>query len=133
MDGRDFLAISDRYKSSIVEAERRTSIGRAYYALFNFLIRTLARHGVVFHRATQDHAQLTKYLDWSNHSKAQHVGQILRDLRNVRNDSDYEMSKEVGQKSSEFTNSKAHLAIKLLESIPADQLAVIAQRINART
>ncbi|MGQ3684268.1 MAG: hypothetical protein ACUBOA_04535 [Candidatus Loosdrechtia sp.] len=35
MDGKDFLGVSKRLYKSVYEADRRTSISRAYYALLN--------------------------------------------------------------------------------------------------
>ena len=38
MNGADFLEVAKRLEDSPSEAERRTSIGRSYYALYNVLV-----------------------------------------------------------------------------------------------
>jgi hypothetical protein len=75
MDARDFLLIADQSRTSSREAERRTSIGRSYYALFNVVLGTLAAKGVVFHESADDHRDLIAYPAKVGHHNAALVGQ----------------------------------------------------------
>src|SRR5574341_332593 len=58
MDPADFLAVADRLRSSPSEAERRTSVGRAYYALYNLLVMRLSSQGFSFQKDGGDHGRL---------------------------------------------------------------------------
>jgi hypothetical protein len=58
MNARDFLAVAAQFKNSENEAERRTSIGRSYYALFNVVIGVLTAKGVIFRQTPDDHIAL---------------------------------------------------------------------------
>jgi hypothetical protein len=90
MDARDFFTIAERYKSSHVEAERRTSVGRSYYALFNVLLGTLSGKGVIFRGTPDDHYTLISYLTKAGNRASGIAGSALKDLRLERNRADYE-------------------------------------------
>jgi len=131
MSGRDFLAIAEKFRSSPNEAERRTSIGRSYYALYNLVIGTLKDEGVVFHQTGDDHRHLISYLSKVNHPVTGRIGQALNDLRTQRNTADYEMTATVGDRTSELVYEKAKRAVLQFDTIPTADLKSIARKIQA--
>jgi uncharacterized protein (UPF0332 family) len=131
MDARDFLLIADRFRASPCEAERRTSIGRSYYAVFNVVLGALAAKGVAFHKSADDHRDLIAYLAKVGHRDAGYIGQVLNDLRTQRNSADYKMNAVVSVKTSEFVYKKAKGAIETFDAIPSGDLNEIARKIQA--
>jgi hypothetical protein len=122
MDARAFFfAITERYKNSQVEAERRTSVGRSYYALFNVLLGTLSGKGVTFRGTPDDHYTLISYLTKAGNRASGIAGSALKDLRLERNRADYDMNAAMHSRTSEFVYQKATRAMYEFQSIaPAD-------------
>jgi hypothetical protein len=131
MDPLDFLVIADRYKRSDKEAERRTSIGRSYYGLYNFLVGVLSSKGVIFRETPEDHQMLISYLIKAGHARAAQAGQAVKDMRKYRNDADYRMSPAINASMSEFVYKKAVAAIDGFKVISGTELDVIIERIQA--
>src|SRR2546428_12114500 len=87
-----FLEIANRYKSSINEYERRTAIGRAYYAVYNFVCDILQKEGVqTFRKDGGDHDRMVYSLTNCKDSQAGIVGNLLKDLKAQRKNADYRM------------------------------------------
>jgi len=131
MDARDFLTIADHFRASLREAERRTSIGRSYYALFNVVLGTLAAKGAAFHQSADDHRDLVAYLTKVGHRDTGPIGQALNDLRAHRNTADYKMSDPISVKTTEFVYEKAKRAIERFDAIPSAEINEIARKIQA--
>ncbi len=131
-DPTDFLKIANRYHASPLESERRTAIGRSYYAVYNLLIGKLSKEGVLFKENATDHGTLVYYLVNSKVLEAQKAGGALKDLRNDRNDADYRMEKDINVQQSTFTFQKAQRTItqfKVLSSTKFKQLAAAIHRL----
>ena len=90
MDPLDFLRVANILQNSPGEAEIRTAVGRAYYAVFNHRKIYLAENGIVL-PANNQHYKLPKYIRNSGVEEAKIVGQKLADLRDDRVDADYKM------------------------------------------
>ena len=131
MDARNFLGVAAQFKNSGNEAERRTSIGRSYYALFNVVIGTLTARGVVFRRTPDDHRTLVSYLTKARHRTASSVGSALLSLRSERNRADYEMASMIGAKTTEFVFQKATDASAQFDSISPAEMAEIVMQIQS--
>ena len=131
MDAREFLPIAKRYKSSTVEAERRTSAGRSYYALFNAILTTLSRKGVIFRGAPDEHHKLIAYLSNARSKTASSVSEILKRLRRERNVADYHLMVIFKASRSEFMYEMAIDAPSQFDAIPAAEMAVIVRNIQA--
>src|SRR5205823_5479310 len=101
------------------EAERRTSIGRSYYALFNVLVSKLSDKGVMFAQTPDDHYKLISYLGKAGNRTAGLVGAVLKDLRLDRNQADYEMKIVIDARKSDLLYQKATKAMVQFDSIPA--------------
>jgi hypothetical protein len=131
MDARDFFVIAERFKASESEAERRTSIGRSYYALFNVLLGKLSDKGVMFAEGPDDHYKLISYLVKAGNKTAGLVGAALKDLRLDRNQADYEMKIVIDARKSDLLYQKATKAMAQFDSIPALELQKIVEQIQA--
>ena len=130
MDAKDFLTVAERYQASPREAERRTSIGRSYYALFNFVKTILEGSGVIFPGDASDHRKLVDYLIRAGHRVAASTGQELKGLRSERNSADYELRSLVPESSSQAVYARAISAISRFEAIPAQELTQIVGKIQ---
>ena len=128
MDPLDFLGVAERLCLSASEAERRTSIGRSYYALYNLLLASLSSQGVHFENAPGDHARLVYYLLSCADREAALIGAAVRDLRGKRNNADYKMGITVEINDSEFAHKKAARAIDRFRQLT--DLANIVQLIK---
>jgi hypothetical protein len=131
MDAREFLLIAERFRNSGVEAERRTSAGRSYYALFNVVVSTLAGNGVPFSETYDDHRRLISNLTNAGSTTAASVGRLLKELRTDRNRADYRLDEMFESITSELVYSRAIKALRQFDSIPAAELASIVKRIQA--
>lgn len=91
MDGKDFLDVSKRLCESDFEADRRTSVSRAYYAFFNH-IKALLKARISLPDSAEAHEKMRQYLYNSGMEEAKDIANNLSTLRTKRNDADYNMS-----------------------------------------
>ena len=131
MDARKFLPVEERYRGSTDEAERRTSAGRSYYALFNVILAALLEKGVNFGRTGQDHQQLIAYMKKARSKAAASIADALKDLRKERNDADYRLNSAFNQSRSSYAYLKAIDALSKFDAIPAAEMASIVRIIQA--
>lgn len=92
MEGKDFLELAKKMQNSENEAERRTSVSRAYYAVFNHIKGFLATHNIKLPAAAQAHEKARQYLSNSGIEEAEDLADTLDGLRKKRNDADYELT-----------------------------------------
>lgn len=117
MDPLDFLRPARDLSGSAQEAERRTSIGRSYFAVFNHVrirLEPLKR----LPETSDVHNVVVRYLTSANNNELQSVGQTLKDLRTSRNEADYNMEATIIEDQSRLALSKAEKAIKKSQDIP---------------
>jgi uncharacterized protein (UPF0332 family) len=105
MDGKDFLDVSKRLCESDFEADRRTSVSRAYYAFFNH-IKTLLKAKVSLPDSAEAHEKMRQYLNNSGMEEAKDIANNLSALRTKRNEADYTMS------STDFNKNNCVLSYK---------------------
>lgn len=91
MDGKDFLDVSKRLCESDYEADRRTSVSRAYYAFFNH-IKALLKAKTSLPDNADAHERMRQYLHNSGMEEAKDIANNLSTLRTKRNEADYNMS-----------------------------------------
>jgi hypothetical protein len=90
MDPWQFLLVADMLRDSDLEAGRRSSISRSYYAIYNEIICCLReRHVTVPER--DSHEKLCRYLAATGHEVLGALANDLRGLRDARLRADYEM------------------------------------------
>lgn len=97
----------------MLEAERRTAVGRSYYGLYNILKSRLATAGV-FQGKGSDHERLVRYLHQNENPALQKVCEKLKKLRTLRNRADYEMDGPIDAAQSELAYQWAREAVKIL-------------------
>ncbi len=91
MEGKEFLELAKKLQNSEVEAERRTSVSRAYYAIFNHIKSFLNSNNIKLTGAAQAHERAHQYLFNSGIEEAEDLADTLNNLRKRRNDADYEL------------------------------------------
>lgn len=90
MDPCDFLAVVDALKNSSQEAEIRTAISRAYYAVFNYIRSYLTANNLDLPNY-RIHHRLPLCIRNSGVQGSRDVAQNVEDLRDDRLDADYDM------------------------------------------
>lgn len=124
MDSADFLTVASKLCPSTSEAERRTAVGRSYYALYILLHDELRKLGVPLRNGPEDHGEVVYYLTRCPPlGVAATVGQALNDLRRDRNTADYEMSAVISKSKSEFVYKKALECFRNFKSLDGKELA----------
>lgn len=126
----DFLTIANRFQSSGSEAERRTAVGRSYYAVYNLLIGALSKEGVHFEENADDHRMLVYYLIGSKVREAERAGEALKYLRNSRNDADYDMEKDINVQQSKFTFERANSTVTQFQALDSTRIKKLAEAIR---
>jgi hypothetical protein len=126
-----FLDIAEQFQTSGSEAERRTSIGRSYYALYNILFRSLSLRGVAFNQSGEDHGRLVYYLTRCGHRMAANIGATLRDLRGYRNNADYDMNVMIDERQTQLVYAKTRGAVVTFRQIEETDFLTVLQRIKA--
>ena len=109
MEGKDFLEVANRLYGSKNEADRRTSVSRAYYGVFNHIKPIIESFGVLLPPNASAHDKIYRYLHNAGLDEAEDVAQNLSSLRTTRNDADYEM------KASGFDSNNCLLWYKKAE------------------
>jgi hypothetical protein len=130
IDPLKFLEIAERYKNSGHEHERRTSIGRSYYGVYNFLWTELRKAGVHRFRGDgKDHTRMVHFLSKCQNYHAGLVAGFLKTLKSARRTADYEMEQTVAESKSEFIHGRAIRAVETFQKVPnwASVAAVINQ------
>lgn len=122
MEPLDFLNVADRLCDSDAESDRRTSVGRSYFALFNY-IRTKLEGIARLPTDEEAHRAVVYYLQQANSRELGSIGQSLRDLRVSRNVADYELGSVVSRDVSRIALGKARRAVRKLRSLGDARLA----------
>jgi hypothetical protein len=130
MDPAAFLDIAQQWQVSDSEAERRTSIGRSYYTLFNILRQSLSSRGVTFSFRATDHGVLVDYLTRCSNQEAARIGGILNNLRVQRNDADYDMNLTIDTSQSQLAYRRAQDAVDRFNALSQTDLETIITRIQ---
>lgn len=124
MDPLDFLRVANTLKDSAEEAELRTAVGRAYYAVFNHIRSYLASKNVRFENY-RIHERLPMSIRNSGGEVAREVGSKFGELRDDRHESDYTMDKaeyEINTETCGMLVCKANQTIKDFDSCKCDEL-----------
>lgn len=93
MNPLDFLRVAIRFKDSKEEAERRTSVSRAYFAVYNQVKAFFNSNRVSIPKDASGHVIVVRYLRQSQ--VAGDIGGRIDDLRTYRNDADYKLEKDI--------------------------------------
>ena len=107
MNPLDFLDLAEKLKFSTSEAEIRTAISRAYYAVYNYIKANLVgadeylQHDILINCITETKIERFEYL-----------GKDIRDLMAARRRADYKMGISFSSKTCETIINKSQNAIK---------------------
>lgn len=121
MNPLDFLQIAERFKDSVSQCEVRTSIGRAYYAVYNHVIDTLRGLGLEFREDGKLHMELVRALKATNDDSIKSVGELLEELRSRRNHADYRMDRLFVSRDAQFSVIQAHEIKQIVEALSEAQ------------
>src|SRR5688572_4081243 len=91
MNPRDFHDVAVDLMGKGGAACCRTAIGRAYYAAFQTAVLILRGCGFRISKGPQAHGEVINRLLNSKNAAVERVGSQLGDLKNKRNDADYEL------------------------------------------
>ena len=122
MDPLDFLAVANKLYSSSEEAERRTSVGRSYFALFNHVRRKIEPLRPV-PTSDEAHRAVVYCLQHANDRDLSSIGQTLTNLRASRNGADYQLDDVVTDRDSGMAISIARKAVAKLDGVGNAALA----------
>ena len=130
MDPLEFLNVAGNLCESREESERRTSVGRSYFALFNHLRIKL---DAIKQIPTTDeaHQAVVHYLTRTNNPKLSSVGQSLKNLRSSRNVADYRLEDTVDQDYSRVALARARNAVNGLRTVNDNALRSAVQAVPA--
>ena len=133
MDPRDFLKVSTALRTSQGEADRRTAVSRAYYALFLSARRLLEAEAIALGRLHEDHRLVPDYLRHSQNETLADVGDSIADLRRERNMADYDMdTTKFNQALCALLVEKARAGLQVLDELNRNARRAMAAAIRAR-
>ena len=123
MDPLDFLKVAEKFHKSNEEAYRRSSISRAYYAIFNYVELYLASEDIYIPNDNTVHEKIPRYLRNAGLEKAKEVANKMDELKVERKKADYKM-RETFSNSNEcvFLILKAKEAVKIFDSCKGNNL-----------
>ena len=117
MNPRDFLVLAEEWVVELREAEWRSAVSRAYYAVFHVARELFQRCGFVVSQGDQAHRYLWIRLANSGHPTIQRAGNDLNFLRRRRNWADYEFGSALSQHDAMNDVAAAADVIRTLDSL----------------
>lgn len=125
MDGRAFLLSADTMVRGQEESDWRTAAGRAYYAGLHEASATLARWGIFRPQGESLHQFVRRRFSFPQHADLLHVGKILDQLANLRNQADYQLMR-AGNFASSLVAPQAIQDCRAADADPARRAAATA-------
>jgi hypothetical protein len=123
MDGRAFLDVARELAAGSSEAHRRSSVGRAYYALLHEVLGTLQRWGFSPPPRDKVHTFARLKLVYATDPDLKRIGLTLEALGRLRNAADYQLSLPgpfISARSAVSALADAEAAVALLDALDAD-------------
>lgn len=117
MDAKDFLTIAKKLIKYNTEANWRTSIGRSYYAVFNYLKQECQALSLNIPKGAAGHGQLKNYFYNCAIDEGVDIGSKIGDLHSQRIIADYELGEKVEQKTAALMFEKAQDIAKRFPTI----------------
>ncbi|HZT80535.1 MAG TPA: HEPN domain-containing protein [Gemmataceae bacterium] len=116
MNGRDFLTLADSLVAGSTEAEWRSAVSRAYYAVFHIARQLFTDLGFTVPQSDRAHAYLWYRLSNTGDPQVAWAGSSLNDLRSLRNEADYDLHRLASQTLAASHVQLAHRIIQALDS-----------------
>jgi uncharacterized protein (UPF0332 family) len=127
MDARDFLATADRLAQGATEADWRSAVSRAYYAVFHVARQLFTDCGFTVPRADRAHPYLWLRLCNSGDAGVQRAGADLDALRRLRNHADYDVNQLLRQATA---LSQTQIARHIMQALDAAAQEPLKTRIT---
>src|SRR5437588_242072 len=110
MTGQDFLTVAERLAKEATEADWRSAVSRAYYAAFHETRQVFQDLGFAVPKADRCHNYLSARLQNCGDAQLQAAGRALSDLRQSRNQADYDLHRHHSQSRAQgFVQSADHI------------------------
>lgn len=124
MDPVDFLAVARQFETSASEAERRTAVGRCYYAVLNQARNRIVDAGADVENAFT-HQCVLYYLRLAGtrgYRGASDAHSTLANMKATRERADYELNTPINTNDSQGALRRANSALANLASVSPAQL-----------
>lgn len=128
MTGDDFLTVAERLAREATEADWRSAVSRAYYAVFHAVRVLFQDLGFVVPRADRCHAYLHLRLHNCGDAQMQFAGLKMNDLRQFRNQADYDLHRAISQTAA---TGYVRIAASILQILAALQIPTRTQITDA--
>lgn len=112
MDWIKYLNIAEELYKTNKQEYIRSSISRAYYSIFNIIRESNTNFSIYDDKI---HSKIINYLKYSHDSSEQKIGITLKNMRDLRNDADYNKNKTFTQIQANIQISSAKHILKLLK------------------
>ena len=133
MTGTDFLPVAARLANGPTEADWRTAVGRAYYAVFHVARQLLEDLGFCVPRADRAHAYMWLRLSNSGDVQVERAAADVQLMRKHRNHADYDLRKPLKQTVAAGDVQMAHGIVQALTLAgPARAQITAAMRVYER-
>jgi uncharacterized protein (UPF0332 family) len=119
MNERDFLAVAKLLAGESTEAAWRSAVSRAYYAAFHVARSLLEELGFTVPRADKAHDFLYVRLNNCGDPQVGPAGRQLKQLRDDRNQCDYNLRRLIPQ---HFASSQIRVAELIIQTLDAARL-----------
>ena len=126
MTPRDFLSLGEELIEGDAGAHWRTAISRAYYAAFHAARLFMQRCRFVVPDAGGAHRYLGHRLANSGHDGVAEAGKDLEDLRDRRNEADYDLWRTFTRKRADELVTMGERIIEALEEVQGDPASLFA-------
>jgi uncharacterized protein (UPF0332 family) len=120
MDAREFLTVADKLVAGTTEADWRTAASRLYYATFHVARDLLRELGFVVPRADRAHSYVNLRLANCGHAQTAWAGTYLSNLRQARNEADYDLGRRCDQSFVLGLAPVARQVIQVLDAARAE-------------
>jgi uncharacterized protein (UPF0332 family) len=130
MDPREFLDVASDWAVGPREAEWRSSVSRAYYAVFHLARKLLQQVGFQAPRGDSVHQYVYYRLHNCGEPQVVRAADLLRDLRVARNKADYDLDDPVIEKDAIDRLNEALDIDQILAALAANP-ALLAQLTQA--
>jgi uncharacterized protein (UPF0332 family) len=115
MNWRDFLALAARLAGGAAEADWRTAVSRAYYAVFHVARTLFSLLRLTVPRADRAHQYLVFRLSNCGEPAVEQAGRAMETLRRLRNRADYDEAPAVTQPQASAAVQVAQAVIQALD------------------
>ncbi|MCI0376932.1 MAG: HEPN domain-containing protein [Gemmataceae bacterium] len=128
----EFLTTAERLFQGTTEADWRSAVSQAYYAVFHFYRDFFLARGLNLGRSGQSHFNLYVGLLHCGLSAAARFGSRVDDLRSERTDADYDLNQSFTQSLAGTAVGNAKKLVNdfqtLLTTVPAAQIVAGAKK-----